>query len=169
MRRNLLAILTITATALLATPAAGEDTAPAAWAAACSGNDPDAKIAGCTQFIQLGEKLPAKIRTKAYNNRCLAYFLKQDYARAIADCDQAIQLDPENSNAYHNRGVALFSKGESSRAIADFNEAIRLNPQMVNAYLNRAKAYHDKGQYERALADVDEAIWLDPKNVSALT
>src|SRR5260370_28691673 len=103
MRRNLLAVLTITAMALPPVPAAGEDAPPAAWVAACNGNNPDAKIAGCTQFIQLGDRIPAKNRAIIYSNRCLAYFMKQDYARAILDCDQAIQLDPENSTAYSNR------------------------------------------------------------------
>jgi tetratricopeptide (TPR) repeat protein len=41
-----------------------------------------------------------------------------DYARAIADYDEAIRLDPKNFGAYYRRG-AYANKGELDRAIAD--------------------------------------------------
>jgi formylglycine-generating enzyme required for sulfatase activity len=53
---------------------------------------------------------------------------KGEYDKAIADCTEAIRLDPKHVEAYHNRGVAYWNKGEYDKAIADFTEAIRLEP-----------------------------------------
>ena len=47
---------------------------------------------------------------------------------AIADCNKAIELNPELAEAYNNRGDAYGNKGELDSAIADCNKAIELNP-----------------------------------------
>jgi tetratricopeptide (TPR) repeat protein len=67
---------------------------------------------------------------KVYSNRCDSYRLKGDLDRAIADCNQAIALDPKFAFAYSNRGDAYKAKGDNNRAAADFNEAIRLDPKL---------------------------------------
>jgi tetratricopeptide (TPR) repeat protein len=54
--------------------------------------------------------------------------------RAIADCNEAIRLDPKDDKAYYNRGVAWGLKGDLDRAIAEYNEAIRLNPKYALAF-----------------------------------
>ena len=81
---------------------------------------------------------------------------------AIAEYDQAIELDPQYALAYTNRGNAYAGLGQLQRAIQDFDEAIRLDPQDAGAYSNRGGAYVDLGQPQRAIEDLDEAIQLDP-------
>jgi tetratricopeptide (TPR) repeat protein len=62
--------------------------------------------------------------------RGASFFEKGDFDNAIADCTEAIRLDPKDALAYLNRGLAYRSKGDSDKAIADFKEAIRLaSPQ----------------------------------------
>jgi tetratricopeptide (TPR) repeat protein len=39
---------------------------------------------------------------------------------AIADYNQAIQLNPKYAKAFNNRGFAYNNKGEYDRAIADY-------------------------------------------------
>ena len=46
-----------------------------------------------------------------------------DYDEAIADCTEAIRLDPKCAEAYYRRGVVYDWKGESDKANADFAEA----------------------------------------------
>ena len=43
----------------------------------------------------------------AYCNRGVAYANKGDYDKAIADCNEAIRLDPKDAVAYCNRGLSL--------------------------------------------------------------
>ncbi len=92
-----------------------------------------------------------------------------DNDRAIADFNQAIQLDPKNALAFRSRGDAYTTKGDNDRAIADYNEAIRLDPKSALVFIDRGDAYTTKGDNDRAIADYNEAIRLDPKNALALS
>ena len=92
---------------------------------------------------------------------------KATYDRAIADFNEAIQLDPKSAHAFRNRGVAYAKQRRQDRAIADFNEAIRLDPKSALAFRNRGVVYAYKGDYDRAIADFNEAIRLDPKSAPA--
>ena len=87
---------------------------------------------------------------------------KGDYDRAIADLEQAIRLDPKDTEAYIRRGNAYNHKGDYDRAIADLEHAVRLDPKDPKAYVIRGSAYDGKGDYNRAIANYDEALRLDP-------
>ena len=52
---------------------------------------------------------------------------KADNDKAIADYDEAIQLDPKFTWAYVNRGYAWTIKKEFDKAIADYTAAIRID------------------------------------------
>jgi tetratricopeptide (TPR) repeat protein len=81
---------------------------------------------------------------------------------AIADYNQAIQLDPRFVMAYHRRGHAYNEKGDKDRAIADYTQALRLDPNYKAAYIGRGNAYNGKGDHDRAMADYNQALRLDP-------
>lgn len=125
---------------------------------------PDAMIQGCSAIINRGTDKDLQL---AYNNRCLAYEDRGDHDRAIADCDQAIKLDPQYTNPYTNRGRAYMQKGDNDQAITDYDKAIELNPKESNAYDLRGIAYRNKGDNDRAIVDFDKAVELDPKNAKA--
>ena len=97
-----------------------------------------------------------------YNNRGLAYSERGNLEGAIADFNEAIDLNPDLAKAYNNRGVAYFGRGNLEGAIADYNEAIRLNPDDADAYNNRGVAYSKQGNLEGAIADFQIAIDLNP-------
>ena len=59
----------------------------------------------------------------AFNNRCRAYNDNNETDRAIADCTDAIRLDPNYAGAYDNRGIAYRTKSDYDRV-----EATRLHP-----------------------------------------
>jgi lipoprotein NlpI len=117
--------------------------------------------------------LPAVAQTQqqieafAYNNPCNTYNLKGDYDRAIADCTEAIQLDPKYAFAYNNRGLVYNAKDDHDRAIADYTEAIRLDPKYALAYKNRARVNLYAGALPEAMADLNQARELDPKDAYA--
>jgi len=62
----------------------------------------------------------------AYNDRGLAYSIKGDNDRAIADYTKAIEIKPDDAFAYYNRGAAYSDKGDKDRAIADFRKSLKL-------------------------------------------
>jgi tetratricopeptide (TPR) repeat protein len=99
----------------------------------------------------------------ALNQRGLAKQGKGDLDGAMADYNQAIQLDPKYSAAYDNRGNLRRQKGDLSGALADTNQAISLNPKNAIACFNRAKVKEAKGDLDGAIADFNKAISLNPR------
>src|SRR5262249_48631040 len=77
----------------------------------------------------------------AYAHRADAYWGKDEFDRSIADCTEAIGLDPDAAKVYAYRGDAYHCKGEYDRSIADYTEAIRLDPNSAWDYGRRANAY----------------------------
>jgi tetratricopeptide (TPR) repeat protein len=108
-------------------------------------------------YIRMSSNLPS-----AYNNRGLALVSKGYLEGAIADYNQAIQLEPDFANPFYNRGIAHLIKGDFKNAVADFNEAIRLTPDDGDAYGNRGIAYACRDQLVAAIADFNDAIRLAP-------
>src|SRR5260370_15309357 len=95
-----------------------------------------------------------------FHNGGNAWRSKGDYARAIADYDEAIRLTPKEAYAYQNRGIAKQALGDLDGALADINEAIRLNPALPTPLINRTVIWRAKGDFDRAISDATEAIGL---------
>ena len=122
---------------------------------------PDEQIDACTAAIESGRWSGAGLAW-AYNNRSLAYILRGDSDRAIADADEAIRLDPNDAAAFNNRGNGYREKGEYDRAMADYTETIRIDPTYALAFKNRGSTYQHQGDLDRAIADYSEAVQLKP-------
>jgi Flp pilus assembly protein TadD len=52
----------------------------------------------------------------------------KDYARAVADFDQAFRLDPSDPDALYWRGMAKRQNGDKAGGAADIATARRMNP-----------------------------------------
>jgi lipoprotein NlpI len=126
----------------------------------------DRNIAACERIVNDRNESQAN-HAIAFANRCGLWKTKGEADRAMADCNQAIRLNPKFALAYNNRENAWQAKGDSDRAITDYIEAIRLDPKYAVAYNNRGLAYYNKKDFDRALADYDQAIRLDPKYAAA--
>jgi lipoprotein NlpI len=127
----------------------------------------DRQIGGCTAVIESGKE-PQTNLAVAFYNRGVAYDDMDEPARALADYDQAIRLDPKNASAFYNRGNSYRAKGERDRAIGDYSAAIGLDPNLAEAFHGRGNVYRDKGEQDRAISDYSEAIRLDPDNIDAI-
>jgi tetratricopeptide (TPR) repeat protein len=103
--------------------------------AAIAANDDDAIISRCDSLFG-NEKNTRPDRIRAALARAAAYDRKQQYDRAIADYDTALQLDPAQADAFNHRGEVWRKKGDRPHALADFGVAIRLNPEHSAARAN---------------------------------
>ncbi len=86
-----------------------------------------------------------------FADRAGAYWQeKGDFARAIADYDEAIRLDPNDASAHRNRGAAWSEKHDFAQAIFDFTDAIRLDPEDNRGYRYRAQAWTQTKDFAKA-------------------
>jgi tetratricopeptide (TPR) repeat protein len=65
----------------------------------------------------------------------------QNYARAIEDLGQAIELNTEDSAAYNNRGLAYARLQDYARALEDFRQVIELKSKFTPPLFNTARVY----------------------------
>ena len=88
--------------------------------------------------------------------------LHSNYQEAIADLNQAIELQSDFAQAYSNRCLAYLQLQQYHQAIADCTAAINLSPSNAEAYLNRGLANYRQKDYPAAIADYQRAIALKP-------
>jgi tetratricopeptide (TPR) repeat protein len=105
----------------------------------------------------------------AYNDRCQANIRKGNYDQAVADCSQAIQLDPKLAFAYSNRCWARAIIGrELSQALADCDQALRLYPDYSNAFGSRGLVLLKLDAFDRAITDYSAVLDKEPKDAYSL-
>ena len=68
----------------------------------------------------------------------LLFFRKREFEKALADCDTAIQLDPDRAAAYAGRGFVWAAKQDYDKAMADLSESIRLDSEHASTHFARA-------------------------------
>jgi tetratricopeptide (TPR) repeat protein len=123
--------------------------------------DYDAAIRLLSEAIATG-KLDDDDRSTSYNNRGMAFAVKGQDDKAIADYAMAVKIAPTYGPAYLNRGNVYLNQGNLDAAIADYSLAIKISPEYELAYNSRGAAYYRKGDLDAALADLATAIRLKP-------
>jgi len=68
---------------------------------------------------------------EAWNRRAVLRFVTQDYDRAIADCEKAIELNPVHFGALHGLGLCHAALGDYSAAIGAFRSALDIQPHAI--------------------------------------
>jgi Flp pilus assembly protein TadD len=103
----------------------------------------------------------------AYRKLAEAAIKKKEYTQALALCDKALVLRPEDGFTYNERGAALSWLNRYDEAIAEYGKALQRDPTLFKAYRNRASVYLHQGKVDEAIADCNAAIKLNKKYVAA--
>ena len=122
--------------------------------------DIDAAIRLYTKSI---ETLPT---AEAHTFRGWAYSFQGRLEEAIAECKEAIDVDPDFGNPYNDIGSYLMKLGNADEAIPwleQAKKARRYEPRHF-PFLNLGRVYAAKGQLLRASDEFRGALRLDPGN-----
>ncbi|EJN15280.1 tetratricopeptide repeat protein [Bradyrhizobium sp. YR681] len=106
---------------------------------------------------------------QAHTVKAQALARSGETAAALAEFNQAVELDPYNAQALYGRAQIYQGNSQHDLAIADFSAANGLNPQKVEPLLGRASSYLAVGKVKEAAADLDEASEADPHNAQVWT
>ena len=85
-----------------------------------------------------------------------------DTSAAIADGEQAVQLDPASDLSLSTLARALTRAGRYREAAQCVRQAVALNPTVVNYWLQLGNCMLKQGQWEEYVADLGRAAALSP-------
>jgi tetratricopeptide (TPR) repeat protein len=88
---------------------------------------------------------------------------------ALADCDEAIRLNPKVAAVYDSRGLTYLKMRQWQAAMADFTSALQLNPKLASSLYGRGLAKLRSGDLAGGKTDMAaaHAIEANIENVFA--
>ena len=90
------------------------------------------------------------------------------YQEALNAFDNAIEIDPNNSEAWVGKGEALRIIGRNQESIDAFNKAIEIDPNNAFAWRSKGIVLTALGRNQEAITAIDRAMELDPNYLDAL-
>src|SRR6516165_3092939 len=129
--------------------------------------DNTARIKACSTIVTTPAN-PSAMVAWAYANRCQAQENARSFDAAIADCSEALRIDPGTAGVYNLRGFAYYAKGDADRALADYDAALRLKPDDAYAHAARGHIYLAKSDYAQAIQEFNAAIAARPGDAWSL-
>jgi tetratricopeptide (TPR) repeat protein len=67
---------------------------------------------------------------EAWNRRATLYYLRNDYARSLADIQQVLAREPRHFGALAGLGMIMQDLGEDKRALDAFRKALAVDPYL---------------------------------------
>jgi tetratricopeptide (TPR) repeat protein len=92
-------------------------------------------------------------REDGFVNRGTDKYLIGDHVAALADWEEALQLDPNDAVVFKNRAEMYMDDGRPDMALADYNRYLQIRPDDAYTYLVRAGLYERLGDSIRAQLD----------------
>lgn len=107
----------------------------------------------------------------AFNGRGLVYLSLGDFAKARADMQRALELDPHNVNTLHNMQLVLgqisLRAGDLVAAESHFRQATELDDEEETAWVFLGMIAASQGRTSQALQDYRQALARAPDSIEA--
>jgi predicted O-linked N-acetylglucosamine transferase (SPINDLY family) len=95
-------------------------------------------------------------------------YRRGDLRRALAQCQNALKVEPRSVPGLHLLGGIQFRLGEAAQAIATFDRLLAINPGNAEALNHRGVALQQLVRLKEALASFDSALRFKPAYPEAL-
>ena len=107
-----------------------------------------------------------------YYERAYFYRKSRQHEEALADLEQAIELDPESAKTYYyERALNYYELGQTGRAsfddltnkaLEDLEQVIKLDSQYAEAYCEKGRIYYKLRETNKALENFNTCNELKP-------
>jgi len=91
----------------------------------------------------------------------LAQLSRDDYTRAVALFERAVEIDPSYAEAWYQAGYCYGVLGKHSDALRSSRQAAKLRPDWAAVFVNIGASSYALGQYKDALEAYSQAAKLD--------
>ncbi|MEG4169864.1 MULTISPECIES: TPR end-of-group domain-containing protein [unclassified Microcoleus] len=97
-------------------------------------------------------------KAELFYEQALLYHSAEQYAKAIASYDKALEIQPYRHAAWYNRGIALGNIGRLEDGIASYDKALEIKPYDHEAWYNRGILLGNMGRLEEAIISIGLSI-----------
>jgi len=101
--------------------------------------------------------------------RAMQHEEKNELEEAIADCTEAIELEPDNVEYLNGRAHLYGEMRNKEKAIADAEKVFERDPTNVRARVLRGRMLELSGDPEKALTEFNTAVEQNPSSLQALS
>ncbi|MEB3886922.1 tetratricopeptide repeat protein [Lyngbya sp. CCY1209] len=106
-------------------------------------------------------------RVKTYIDQAESHLKQKEFDRAVAACEEAVAIAPNEAQIYKIWGNALQGSGDAVAAREKYERAIELNPDFAEVHVNLGSLYGREGRWDVAIKHYQRAIELKPNLASA--
>jgi len=127
------------------------------------------KVSEVRTFSSLSAETQKNKRSAAETaySQGLAQMSRDDYARAVANFEKAVEIDPNYAEAWYQAGYCYGVLGKHTDALRASRQAARLRPDWTPVWINIAASTYALGQFKEAADAYKQAIKLDENNADA--
>lgn len=123
--------------------------------------------------VGMFDKILGKAKTSYREGLRLSY-QQGKYAEAIAQFDQAIEIDPSLAYVWHDKGVCYRELGKDTEALKNFDQAVKLAPDDEEFLFSRAEMIKQIGilhqrqdLIESAIQALNRVVEINPNHAAA--
>lgn len=95
-----------------------------------------------------------------------AYYQQQDYEKAVAELETAVQSRPSEANLHAFLGRSYFELDDNDKALPELTQAAQLDRNNRIGLFFAARIYLNDGNYPQAVAMAERAIQSHPQDTS---
>ena len=114
-----------------------------------------------------GKKIDIPLDKLSMGDQVYVHNMMGNHELAIAACESAIAINPDDAKAYVSMGRTLRNRKRNTEAIAAFKSAIAIKPDYAEAYFSMGFALHNLKRYTEAIAAFKSAIAIKPDYAEA--